>query len=161
MAKKKDDKGKKGERDFIKTMFKMEEVGEDIDLKKPTYTNKPDGGLDIEVKCGHNIGEVFNAIINEKNIIPHLSDKKVKVRVDAKNYGGAIGKPVAQKFVDDCEKNPQAAEHWLVGGERLTKGAKAVIDENEHVCRYYNQEDINKVDNYYQNQLDNINENEE
>lgn len=34
-----DDKGKKGERDLMKTIFKMEEAGEDIDIKKPTYTN--------------------------------------------------------------------------------------------------------------------------
>ena len=77
-------------------------------------------------------------------------------RLDAKNYGGRIGKPVADKFVADCEKNPQDAEHWLVGGERLTKGAKEVIEDSEHVCRYYSQEDINKVDNYYENELRNI-----
>lgn len=51
-----DDKGKKGERDLMKTIFKMEEAGEDIDIKKPTYTNEPDDGLDLEMKCGHNIG---------------------------------------------------------------------------------------------------------
>ena len=86
--------------------------------------------------------------------------KKIKVRIDVKNYNGVISKPVAQKFVDDCKKNPQVAEHWLVGGERLTKGANDVMDNSEHVCRYYNQEAMNKVDNYYQNQLDNINLND-
>ncbi|MFR5734115.1 MAG: hypothetical protein ACLUD2_21665 [Clostridium sp.] len=34
-----DDKGKKvAKRDLMKTIFKMEEAGEDIDIKKPTYT---------------------------------------------------------------------------------------------------------------------------
>ena len=151
-----DDKGKKGERDLMKTIFKMEEAGEDIDIKKPTYTNEPDDGLDLEMKCGHNIGELMNAIIHDKEKKPVLSQKKIKVRIDAKNYGGRIGKPVADKFVADCEKNPQDAEHCLVGGERLTKGAKEVIEDSEHVCRYYSQEDINKVDNYYENELRNI-----
>lgn len=157
MGKKKNgDKGKKGERDLMKTIFKMEEVGEDIDIKKPTYTNEPDDGLDLEMRCGHNIGEHMSAIINSEERIPVLSQEKIKVRIDVKNYGGRIGKPVADKFVGDCEKNLQAAEHWLVGGERLTKGAKDVIENSDHVCRYYSQEDINKVDNYYENKLKNI-----
>lgn len=155
-----EDRGKKGEREVVQTVFKMQQLGEDIDIKKPTYTNEPDNGLDIELQCGHNIGEAWNAIICDANKIPVISDKKIKVRIDVKNYNGVISKPVAQKFVDDCKKNPQVAEHWLVGGERLTKGANDVMDNSEHVCRYYNQEAMNKVDNYYQNQLDNINLND-
>lgn len=158
--KKNDDKGKKGERDLIKTIFKMEEAGEDIDIKKPTYTTEPDGGLDVEMKCGHNIGELMDAIIQDKEKMPILSQTKIKVRVDAKNYKGTISKPIADKFVADCEKNPQAAEHWLVGGTRLAKGAKEVIEDSEHVCRYYCQEDINKVDNYYDHKLENLVDND-
>lgn len=161
MAKKKnEDKGKKGERNLIKTIFKMEEAGEDIDIRKPTYTNEPDDGLDIEMKCGHNIGEFIDAIIQDKENKPNLSNKKIKVRMDAKNYSGKISKPIADKFLRDCEKNPQAAEHWLVGGKTLTKGAKDAIDNSEHVCRYYCQKDINKVDNYYENKLANMVDND-
>ncbi len=158
--KKKEDKGKKGERDLMKTIFKMEEAGEDIDIKKPTYTNEPDDGLDLEMRCGHNIGELMAAIIQGEEKKPVLSDKKIKVRIDVKNHGGRIDKPIADKFVSDCEKNPQVAEHWLVGAERLTKGAQEVLDDSEYVCRYYSQEDINKVDNYYENKLQNSLDNE-
>lgn len=154
--KKKEDKGKKGERDFMKTIFKMEDAGEDVDLKKDTYTNEPDNGGDVEIKCGHNIGELMGAIIQDKEKKPVLSDKKIKVRIDVKNYEGKISKPVVEKFVADCEKNPQVAEHWLVGGKGLTKGAQVALDDSEDVCRYYSQEDINKVDNYYENKLQNI-----
>lgn len=157
---KKDDKGKKGERDLIKTILKMEEAGVDIDMKKTTYTNEPDDGLDLEIKCGHNIGELMEAIIQDKETKPTLSKEKIKVRIDVKNYGKKISKPVVDKFVGDCEKNTQAAEHWLVGGAGLTKGAKDVMEKTEHVCRYYSQENIDKVDNYYKNELENLVDNE-
>ncbi|WP_310603721.1 hypothetical protein [Anaerosporobacter sp.] len=154
-------KGRKGERNFLeKVIFKMQRNGEDIDYRKPTYTNEPDDGLDFELKVPHNTGERLEAIANHKDTIQPPSNKKIDIRVDHKNYDNKIGKPVAQKFIDDIHKNPIDTEHWLTGGNGLTKPAQEVLNQAQKPVRYFSQRDINTISNYYDNELENTLDNE-
>ena len=98
------------------------------------------------------MAEKFGAIINEDKI-PTSSKKQIKIRVDHKNYDKKISKAVADKFVNDCKKNTNDAEHWLTGGKGLTSGAQKCIDEAQYICRYYSQEELDKVEQYYKAQL--------
>ena len=148
-------KGRKGERKLLEdTIFKMQRNGEDIDYRKPTYTNEPDDGLDFELKAPHNTGERLEAVARHKDIIPPPSNTKINIRVDHKNYDKKIGKPIAQKFVDDIQKNPNDAEHWLTGGNGLTKPAQEVLSQAQEPVRYFSQRDIDTISNYYDNELE-------
>lgn len=149
-------KGRKGERDFLENIvFKMQRNGEDIDYIKPTYTNELDNGLDYELKASHNTGERLKAIAERKEIVPPPSNTKINIRVDHKNYDGKIGKPIAKKFIDDIQKNPNDAEHWLTGGHGLTSGAQKVMNQAQEPARYFSQEDIDAISDYYDNELEN------
>ena len=143
----KPDKGKTGELNTIKTFIKAVEAGIIEDIIRPTYTNEPDDGLDLELKAPHNIGDIMESLKNGNEEPPPSSDTAIKVRVDNKNYNRKIGKPVAEKFVSDIEKNPNVSEHWLTGGSGLTAPAKQALDKASAPCRYYSQEDMNQIDN--------------
>lgn len=156
--------GKIGEAKFAITVSKMAQVEDTIDFRKPSFTNAPDEGMDFQLKAPHNISEKLQDIIEGKEHVSKLSNTDIKIRVDHKEYEDRkIGKAIAEKFVDDIEKNPDNAEHWLTGGKGLTAGAKNVLQNADGVVRHYSIEDINKIDNYYQNELENrnINENDE
>jgi predicted nucleotidyltransferase component of viral defense system len=156
--------GKIGEAKFTSTISKIAQVEDTVDFRKPSFTNAPDGGMDFEIKAPHNISEKLKDIIDGKEQVSKLSDIDVKIRVDHKEYKDRkIGKAIAKKFVDDIEKNLDNAEHWLTGGKGLTAGAKSEIENAEGVVRHYSSEDIKKIDNYYQNELENqnINKNDE
>lgn len=143
-------KGRKGERDLLESLIHpMQRNGEDIDYRKPTFTNEPDDGVDLELKAPHNTGERLERIARGEPVIPEPSHSKILIRVDHKNYEKKIQKPIAQKFVDDIDKNPNDAEHWLTGGSGLTKGAQEVLDNAPAPTRYFSQDDINTINSYY------------
>lgn len=146
-------KGKQGEGQMAVLLGKIQQVEEHFEFTKPTFTNASDNGLDFELLAPHNMAEKVGAIISGKNKIPVSSKKQIKVRVDHKNYDGKITKPVAEKFIDDCKKNSGDAEHLLTGGKGLTSGAKKCMEEAKDVVRYYPQEDLDKVERYYDAQL--------
>lgn len=148
-------KGKKGEAILAITLAKITQVEENFEFKKPTYTNAPDDGLDFAVKMPHNFHEKLDAIIQNKDEIPSTSSTEVEVRIDNKDYAGKISKPIVDKFINDCEKHPDMAEHWMTGGKGLTKGAEKALNGSDYVTRYYSKEDLNTIDNYYQQELDN------
>ena len=154
-------KGRKGERNLIeKLLFSAERAGEDVDFRKPTYTNEPDDGLDIEMKAPHNFGEKLEAIVNNDDV-PPSSTTNIDIRIDHKNYQDKIGKPIVAKFIDDCEKNPNDSEHWLTGGKGLTAPAQKELKKSEHVTRYFSNDDLNKIEQYFENEAENMIDNDE
>ena len=160
MKKDKDtNKGRKGERDLLESLIHpMQRKGVDIDYKKPTFTNEPDDGVDLELKAPHNIGELLERIARNDPVIPPPSKTKIHIRIDNKNYGKKIGKPIAEKFVDDIKKNPNDDEHWLTGGEGLTKQAKSVLDNAPAPTRYFSKKNINTISEFFsesENDVDN------
>ena len=155
--------GKVGEAKMAQTLGKMSEIEDKVDFTKPSFTNAPDNGVDFELQCPHNYPEKLDEVIESGNSEQALSEKTIKVRIDHKEYKGKIGKATAEKFVNDCEKNEEYEEHWLTGGiGGLTKGAEKVLKEanKEHICRHYSQEEINKIDSFYTNEIENSNDNE-
>lgn len=146
-------KGKQGEGQLATMLGNIQQVEEYFEFIKPTYTNAPDDGLDFEISTPHNIAEKFNAITNNEDVIPRLSNTKIKIRLDHKNYDRKISKPVADKFVKDCEKHLHETEHWLTGGNGLTSGAKKSLENSDYVCRYFPQNDLDKINSYYKAQL--------
>jgi len=156
-------KGKVGEAKMAQTLGKMSEVEDKVDFTKPSFTNAPDNGVDFELQCPHNYTEKLDEIIENGNSEQKLSKKNIKIRIDHKEYKGKIGKATAEKFVKDCDKNNEDYdEHWLTGAKGLTKGAKKVLEEakKDYVVRCYPEEEINKIDNFYTNEIKNTNENE-
>lgn len=148
-------KGKNGEAKLAITLAKITQVEENFEFKKPTYTNAPDDGLDFAVKMPHNFSEKLDAIILKKDEMPPTSSVEVEARIDNKDYNGKISKPIMDKFINDCNKHIDMAEHWLTGGGGLTKGAQKAMNDSEYVIRYYSQENIDNIDNYYQLEIDN------
>ncbi|VEI47826.1 Uncharacterised protein [Actinobacillus equuli] len=55
--------------------------------------------------------------------------QEITTRVDVKNYSGAIDKATMEKFGNDIIKHPSAKGQMLAGGERLTAGAKRVLED--------------------------------
>jgi hypothetical protein len=156
-------KGKVGEAKMVQTLGKMAEVEDKVDFTKPSFTNAPDNGVDFELQCPHNYPEKLNEIIKDGKSEQKLSKKKIKIRIDHKEYKGKIGKATAEKFVTDCDKNDEDYdEHWLTGAEGVTSGAQKVLKKanKDYVCRYYSEEKINKISNFYKNEIENSNNNE-
>ena len=137
----------------------MEEAGEDVDFRKPTFTNEPDDGLDIELKAPHNTGERLECIARQDTTIPPPSNSKINIRIDHKYYNDKIGKAMAQKFVNDIPKNPDDSEHWITGGKGLTSGAQRVLKEAQAPTRYFSDKDLDVINAYF-NEVDNENDNE-
>jgi hypothetical protein len=155
--------GKVGEAKMAQTLGKMAEVEDKVDFTKPSFTNAPDNGVDFELQCPHNYPKKIDQIIEDGKSEQKLSKKNIKIRIDHKEYKGKIGKATAEKFVKDCDKNDENYdEHWITGGKGLTKGAEKVLEEanKDYVCSYYSQEEINKINNFYINEIENINDNE-
>ncbi|HHB51576.1 MAG TPA: hypothetical protein ENK75_00810 [Saprospiraceae bacterium] len=156
--------GKFGEAKMAQTLGKMAEVEDKVDFTKPSFTNAPDNGVDFELQCPHNYTEKLDEIIEDGNSEQKLSTINIKVRIDHKEYNTRkIGKAIAEKFVKDCNKNDEDYdEHWITGGKGLTKGAEKVLEEanKDYVVRHYAKEEINKIDNFYTNEIENSNDNE-
>ena len=154
--------GKVGEAKMAQTLGKMAEVEDKVDFTKPSFTNAPDNGVDFELQCPHNYPEKLDKIIEDGNSKQILSTTNIKVRIDHKEYKGKIGKATAEKHVKDCDKNEGYDEHWLTGAKGITKGAEKVLKEadSDYICRHYSQEKINKIDNFYTNEIKNSNDNE-
>ena len=154
-------KGKVGEAKMAQTFGKMAEVEDKVDFTKPSFTNAPDNGVDFELQCPHNYPEKLDEIIEDGKSKQKLSKTTIKVRIDHKEYKNKIDKATADKFVKDCDKNGEDYdEHWITGGKGLTKGAEKVLKEanKDYVCRHYSQEEINKINNFYTNEIENTND---
>lgn len=106
----------------------------------------------LDCTCPHNIWEKLQVIAENGESSVLLSNTNIRVRIDIKNHSSKIPKATANKFVEDTNNNPDFDEHWLIGGNGLTKGAQEVFDESQKkgIHRYMNQEDWNNVGMYYE-----------
>lgn len=122
-----------------------------FEVLRTSETTVADDGVDIIVKCPHNTAEKFNEIVDKGSSDIALSSTQIGVRVQVKNYSKPITKAVAEGFVEDIEKNSDFDEHWLIGGTRLTKGAKEELDKskNKAPIRYYSNEGFTKIQSQY------------
>lgn len=121
------DKGRKGELAATAIFSNIGVHESNIEVVRPNTTNTPENGVDLILKCPHNLSKKFDEIVKSGSSETALSSAKIDVRVQVKNYTKPINKTTMQGFVDDIAKNPNFAEHWGVGGTRLTKGASEVL----------------------------------
>ncbi|MBK3445845.1 hypothetical protein [Pseudomonas lactis] len=122
-----------------------------IEVIRACTTTTPESGVDIVLKCPHNLSQKFDDIVSNGSSEIALANSQIDVRVQVKNYSGPINKAVAQSFVDDIPRNQGFAEHWGVGGTRLTKGAQEVLEKANKVApvKWYTAPDIEKIQAQY------------
>jgi hypothetical protein len=145
------EKGRKGEL-AVTAIFSNIGVHEaNIEVIRANTTTTPENGLDIALKCPHNLSKKLDEIVVNGKSETALSNAQIDVRVQVKNYTKPINKATAQGFVDDIPKNPNYAEHWGIGGTRLTKGAQEVLDKANKVApvKWYTAPDIAKIQSQY------------
>lgn len=145
------EKGRKGEL-AVTAIFSNLGVHEpSIEVIRANTTTTPEGGVDIALKCPHNLSQKLDEIVARGESTTALSNAQIDVRIQVKNYTKPINKAVAQSFVDEISKNPAYAEHWGVGGTRLTKGAQEVIDGASKIApvKWYTASDIAKIQANY------------
>lgn len=145
------EKGRKGEL-AVTAIFSNLGVHEPrVEVIRANTTTTPEGGVDVALKCPHNLSQKLDEIVEHGESKTSLSNAQINVRIQVKNYTKPINKAVAQSFVNEISKNPTYAEHWGVGGTRLTKGAKQVIDEAGKIApvKWYTGPDITKIQDQY------------
>jgi hypothetical protein len=145
------DKGRKGELAATAVFSNIGVHEKNIEVVRANTTNTPENGVDLALTCPHNLSQKLDEIVKNDNSDMALSNAKIDVRVQIKNYTKPINKTVMQGFVDDNAKNINFAEHWGVGGTRLTKGAQDVLDKaNETaVTKWYTALELTKIQSKY------------
>ena len=145
------EKGRKGEL-AVTAIFSNIGVHESgIEVIRANTTTTPENGVDLALKCPHNFSKKLDEIVANGKSETALSSAQIDVRIQVKNYAGPINKATAQGFVDDISKNLNFAEHWGVGGTRLTKGAQEVIEEANKVApvKWYTAPELTKIQSQY------------
>jgi len=145
------EKGRKGELAVtgIFSNIGVHEPG--IEVVRANTTTTPENGVDIALKCPHNLSQKLDEIVSNGSSGIALANSQIDVRVQVKNYSSPINKAVAQSFVDDIQKNENFAEHWGVGGARLTKGAQEVIEKANEIApvKWYTAPEIARIQEQY------------
>jgi len=146
------EKGRKGEHAVTAILSNIAVHEANIEVIRANTTTTPEKGVDIALKCPHNLSKKLDEIIENGKSETALSNAQIDVRVQVKNYTKPINKTIAQGFVDDISKNENYAEHWGIGGTRLTKGAQDVIQEANKTApvKWYTASDIAKIQSQYQ-----------
>jgi len=145
------EKGRKGELAVCAIFSNIGTHERNIEVIRDNKTCTPERGVDLVVFCPHNTSNKLDEIAEKGDSEIGLSNTEISVRVQVKNFSGAIGKATMEEFVEDSKKNPQFAEHWGVGGLRLTKGAKEVLENaNKNVpTKWYTADSITKIQAQY------------
>ncbi|MEA9786471.1 hypothetical protein VDF90_04240 [Xanthomonas campestris pv. raphani] len=145
------EKGRKGELAVTGILSNIGVYEPSIEVVRANTTATPESGVDIALKCPHNLSQKFDEIVSTGSSKIALANSQIDVRVQVKNYSGPINKAVAQSFVDDISKNQNFSEHWGVGGTRLTKGAQEVLEKANEVApvKWYAAPDIEKIQAQY------------
>ncbi|MFC4727218.1 hypothetical protein [Coralloluteibacterium thermophilus] len=145
------EKGRKGELAVTGILANIGVHESNIEVVRANTTTTPESGVDIALKCPHNLSQKLDEIVSNGSSETALANSQIDVRVQVKNYSGPINKAVAQSFIDDIQKNKNYAEHWLVGGTRLTKGAQEVLEKANEVApvKCYTAPDIEKIQIQY------------
>jgi hypothetical protein len=145
------EKGRKGEL-AVTAIFSNIGVHEaNIEVIRANTTTTPENGVDLALKCPHNLSKKLDEIVADGKSETALSNAQIDVRVQVKNYTKPINKAAAQSFVDDISKNQNYAEHWGVGGTGLTKGAQEVLEEANKVApvKWYTAPALAKIQSQY------------
>ncbi|WP_422098869.1 hypothetical protein [Variovorax sp.] len=122
------EKGRKGELAVTGILSNIGVHEPSIEVIRSNTTTAPENGVDIALKCPHNLSQKLDEIVSGGSSEIALANSQIDVRVQVKNYSVPINKAVAQSFVDDIQKNNNFAEHW--GGrwneanKRCTRGFK-------------------------------------
>ncbi|WP_323971771.1 hypothetical protein [Aeromonas hydrophila] len=145
------EKGRKGELAVTGILSNIGVHEPSIEVVRANTTTTPENGVDIALKCPHNLSQKLDEIVNCGSSEIALANSQIDVRVQVKNYSGPINKAVAQSFVDDIQKNKNFAEHWGVGGTRLTKGAQEVLGKANEVApvKWYTAPDMERIQAQY------------
>lgn len=145
------DKGRKGELAATAIFSTIGVHERNIEVIRANKTNTPEGGVDIELECPHNLSAKLDDIAANGRSDIALSNSTIPVRAQVKNYTGPINKSTMQGFVDDIDKNSEFAEHWGIGGTRLTKGAQEVLAgaRSKAVVKWYTAQDVDKIQSQY------------
>lgn len=145
------EKGRRGELAVTGILSNVGVYERGVEVIRANTTTTPESGVDIALQCPHNLSAKLDEIIEKGSSEMALGNSKIDVRVQVKNYTKLINKPTAQSFVDDIKRNPEYAEHWIVGGTGLTKGAKEVMTEANKIAptKFYSASDFTKIQNHY------------
>ena len=145
------EKGRKGELAVTGILSNIGVHEPNIEVVRANTTTTPESGVDIALKCPHNLSQKLDEIVSSGSSETALANSQIDVRVQVKNYSGPINKAVAQSFVDDIQKNQNFAEHWGVGGTRLTKGAQEVVKKANEIApvKWYTAPDIARIQTQY------------
>lgn len=145
------EKGRKGELAATAIFSNIGVREKNIEVIRANTTTTPENGVDIDLKCPHNLSKKFDDIVESGSSDIALSNASIDVRVQVKNYTRPINKTIMQGFVNDIPKNPEFAEHWGVGGTRLTKGAKDVLEAANKIApaKWYTAEEFTRIQNQY------------
>jgi len=145
------EKGRRGELAVTAILSNIGVHESGIEVVRSNTTTTPENGVDIAIKCPHNLSNKLDEIVQNGSSEIALSKAQIDVRVQVKNYSKPINKSTMQGFVDDISKNPEFAEHWGVGGTRLTKGAKEVLEKANKTApaKWYIADEITKIQSQY------------
>ena len=158
------DKGRKGELAATAIFSNIGVHEKNIEVLRANTTNTPEKGVDLTIKCPHNLPQKFDEIVKNGASNIALSNTQIDIRIQVKNYTKPINKATMQGFVDDISKNPSHAEHWGIGGSRLTKGAQEVLDNAQQIAptKWYTAPEFTKIQSQYPElPFSEINNNEE
>lgn len=145
------EKGRRGELAVTAILSNLGVHEPNTEVIRKNTTTTPDSGVDLALKCPHNLSQKLDEIVENSQSSTALSNAQIDVRIQVKNYAKPISKAVAQSFVDEVSKNPNYAEHWGIGGTRLTKGAQDVIQKanKKAPVKWYTADDIEKIQAHY------------
>lgn len=145
------EKGRKGEMAVTGILANIGVHEKNIEVLRTSTTTTPENGVDLALKVPHNFSAKLNEIVAKGSSEAALSSATVDIRVQVKNYTKPINKSIMQGFVDDIPKNSEFAEHWGIGGTRLTKGAQQVLDEAKKTApvQWYTAGDFTKIQAHY------------
>lgn len=146
------EKGRKGELAVTAILSNIGVHEPGIEVIRANTTTTPESGVDIILKCPHNLSTKLDEIVSTGKSEIALANSQIDVRVQVKNYTKPINKAVAQDFVNDIPKNHNFSEHWGVGGTRLTKGAQEVLKEANKLApvKWYTAPEVAKIQTQYQ-----------
>jgi hypothetical protein len=146
------DKGRKGELAVTAIISNVGVHEPGVEVIRSSLTTTPENGVDLAIRCPHNLREKLDEIAsNGDSKIALAKNSQIDVRIQVKNYDRPINKAVAQSFVDEIHTNPRFDEHWGMGGSRLTKGAREVLDKAQELApvRWYTADEIDRIQDRY------------
>ncbi|SFN39890.1 hypothetical protein [Xenorhabdus japonica] len=145
------EKGRRGELAATAIFSNIGVHEKNIEVVRANTTTTPENGVDLALKVPHNLSTKLDEIVEIGGSNIALSSAQIDVRVQIKNYTKPINKSTMLGFVDDISKNLEFAEHWGIGGIRLTKGAQQVLENAKEIApvKWYTATGFAKIQAHY------------